>query len=157
MKIMNQQPLGAEAAGGTFRGKPVYNLYLESPVADAFKLFVPIPAEFSLNEIPRQPQIQRGGSAPPSCPNDVGGNLAAEDLMEEVSDELKATIEELKKQAVINVSGITATDADNCTAPGYTFDVCEGRSRKAYYNNDIEKWIDDSPPCYSFINNLTGS
>lgn len=156
MKIMNQQPLGAEAAGGTFRGKPVYNLYLESPVADAFKLFVPIPAEFSLNEIPRQPQIQRGGSAPPSCPNDVGGNLAAEDLMEEVSDELKATIEELKKQAVINVSGITATDADNCTAPGYTFDVCEGRSRKAYYNNDIEKWIDDSPPCYSFINNQTG-
>ncbi len=156
MNIMNSQPLGGEAAGGTFRGKPVYNLYLESPVADAFKLFVPVPAVFSLSSIPRTPQIQRSGSAPPSCPNDVGGNLSAEEVMAEVADDLKETLEELRKQAVMNTSGITPTDADNCTAPGYTFDVCEGRSRKADYDFDLELWIDDSPPCYSFIDRSNG-
>lgn len=156
MMIKNSQPLGGEAAGGTFRGKPVYNLYLESPVADLFKLFVPIPAEFSLSPIPRKPQIQRSGSAPPSCPNDVGGNLSAEEVMKEVKEELEETLEELRKQATANTTGITPTDADNCTAPGYTFDVCEGRSRKAYYDTALEMWIDDSPPCYSFVNRNDG-
>jgi|MDTC01.2.fsa_nt_gb hypothetical protein len=155
MKIMNSQPLSAEAAGGTFRGKPVFNLYLESPVADAFKLVVPVPTEFSLNKIPRKPQVQSSQSAPPKCPNDVGGNLAAKEIMEELAEELEESLEELRKQAVENISGLDLTDADCCTAPGYTFDVCEGRSRKAY-KNEKDVWIDDSPPCYSYIDNKTG-
>jgi len=100
--------------------------------------------------------IQRSGSAAPSCPNDVGGNLAAEEIMKEVSDDLEEMLEEARKEAVENLSGIAATDADNCTAPGYTFDICEGRSRKAYYDTDENVWIDDSPLCYSFIDRSNG-
>ena len=37
-----------------------------------------------------------------------------------------------------------ATEADAQTNTGFTFDVCEGRSRKAYYDFKISKWIDET-------------
>ena len=35
--------------------------------------------------------------------------------------------------------------------------VCEGRSREAYYDFSLAKWIDDSPPCYSYRDPTNGS
>jgi hypothetical protein len=40
------------------------------------------------------------------------------------------------------------------TSPGFTFVVCEGRSREAYKDRRTNKWVDVSPPCVSFHNRL---
>ena len=52
---MNPQPLeAATASGGTYKRKPVYTLYLESPRADAYKLILPLPQIMTLNPIPNE-------------------------------------------------------------------------------------------------------
>jgi hypothetical protein len=40
------------------------------------------------------------------------------------------------------------------TSPGYTFVVCEGRSRAAYMDKTTREWIDVSPECSSYHNRL---
>jgi len=40
------------------------------------------------------------------------------------------------------------------TSPGYTFVVCEGRSRAAYMDKATKNWIDFSPQCASYHNRL---
>ena len=40
------------------------------------------------------------------------------------------------------------------TSPGYTFVVCEGRSREAYKDRKTNKWIDVSPMCASYHNRM---
>ena len=40
------------------------------------------------------------------------------------------------------------------TSPGYTFVVCEGRSRAAYIDKKSKEWIDVSPECSSYHNRL---
>jgi len=148
MKIMNPQPLeAATATGGTFKRKPVYTLYLESPVADAFKLILPLPQEMNLNPIPNEAKPSILQSAPQACPNDVGARAAETDAIEDANEKMKEEQEEVLKDLT---SGADLGKADGQTNKGFTFVVCEGRSRKAWYDNDISKWIDDSPPCKSY-------
>jgi len=40
------------------------------------------------------------------------------------------------------------------TSPGYTFVVCEGRSRAAYMDKTTKEWVDVSPQCSSYHNRL---
>jgi len=40
------------------------------------------------------------------------------------------------------------------TSPGYTFIVCEGRSRAAYLDKPTKRWVDFSPQCASYHNRL---
>ena len=143
MKIMNPQPLeAATSVGGTFKGKPVYTLYLESPVADSFKLILPLPQIMNLNPIPNEAKPSLLASSSTSCPNDVGAGVAETDAIDEANEKMREEQEELLKDLT------KGTDGE--TNKGFTFVVCEGRSRKAYYDNDLSKWIDDSPPCKSF-------
>ena len=83
-----------------------------------------------------------------TCPNDVGASTIEDDVIQKANEELKEKQEEMKQEAMTSTTA--ATEADAQTNSGFTFDVCEGRSRKAYYEYDISKWIDDSPPCKSF-------
>lgn len=146
MKIMNSQPLSpATSVGGTYKRKPVYNLYLESPKSDIYKLLLPLPQILTLNPIPTEAKISSFSSAPNSCPNDVGAGAAETKSIKEANEKLQEVQEELLKK----LTGVKSLgDADGQTNKGFTFDVCEGRSRKAYYQDS--KWIDDSPPCYSY-------
>ena len=149
MKIMNSQPLSPSTAqGGTFKRKPVYNLYLESPVADSYKLILPLPQVMSLNPIPNEAEIGTIVQGRNTCPNDVGGSALEDQVIEEANKQLQEKQEEMKKQAMTTSGDLTQADAQTNT--GFTFDVCEGRSRKAYYDYEISKWIDDSPPCKSY-------
>jgi hypothetical protein len=152
MLIMNEQPLSpAVAQGGTFRGQPVYTLYLESPVSDAYKLLLPLPQLMSLRPIPNEPQVMQNASQAPSCPNDVGGGIEQEEAVQESNEEMQKLVEERKKELTQGASQANQLgDADGQTNAGFTFDVCEGRSKKAYYDSDLTKWIDDSPPCKSY-------
>ena len=69
MKIMNPQPLeAATAVGGTYKRRPVYTLYLESPVADSYKLILPLPQAMTLNPILNEPQISSIGKSRNTCP-----------------------------------------------------------------------------------------
>jgi len=148
MKIMNSQPLEvATASGGTYKRKPVYTLYLESPRADSYKLILPLPQIMTLNPIINEAQISTLSSAPNSCPNDVGAGAAETEAIEEANEELQKAQEKLLEQLT---SGTALDEADAQTNKGFTFDVCEGRSRKAYYDYDNTRWIDDSPPCKSY-------
>ena len=148
MKIMNPQPLeAATATGGTFKRKPVYNLYLESSKSDTYKLILPLPQVMTLNPIPNEAQISQLASSPIACPNDVGASAAETTAIEEANEKLMEIQEELLKDMT---SGANLGEADGQTNKGFTFDVCEGRSSKAYYDNTICKWIDDSPPCKSY-------
>ena len=148
MKIMNSQPLeAATATGGTFKRKPVYSLYLESPVANSFKLLLPLPQVMTLNPIPNSAEVSILSSAEHSCPNDVGAAVAETDALEEANEELLKAQEELLKELT---GGADVNVADGQTNKGFTFVVCEGRSKKAYYDYDLTLWIDDSPPCKSY-------
>ena len=86
-------------------------------------------------------------SAPNSCPNDVGAGAAETEAIEEANEKLREVQEELLKTLT---SGTNLGEADAQTNKGFTFDICEGRSRKAYYHYQDSKWIDDSPPCSSY-------
>jgi len=144
MRIMNAQPLEAgTASGGTYKKAPVYNLYLESPVSNSFKLLLPLAQKMSLRPIPNEAQISTIASGENSCPNDVGGEAAEQQAINEANEEL---IELQKKQKEED----DKKNTDGYTNIGFTYDVCEGRSRKAYFDSKISKWIDDSPPCKSF-------
>ena len=144
MKIMNAQPLEAgTASGGTYKNAPVYNLYLESPVSDSFKLLLPLAQQMSLRPIPNEAKISAISSGSNTCPNDVGGEEAEQQAINEANKELMELQEKQKEEDdKLSIGGYTNK--------GFTYDVCEGRSRKAYYDSSISKWIDDSPPCKSF-------
>jgi hypothetical protein len=149
MQIMNSQPLEAgTATGGTFKRKPVYTIYLESPSSDAYKLILPLPQTMTLNPIPNIAEVSTLSMGKQTCPNDVGGSVAEEKAIEEANKELQEKQEEMVAQAM--TLSADATEADAQTNTGFTFDVCEGRSRKAYYDFKISKWIDESPPCKSY-------
>ena len=148
MKIMNSQPLEAVTAmGGTYKRKPVYNLYLESSKTDTYKLILPLPQVMTLNPILNEAHISTLLSAPNSCPNDVGAGAAETQAITEANEKLMEAQEELLKKLT---SGTKLGEADGQTNKGFTFVVCEGRSRKASYDFTISKWIDDSPPCSSY-------
>lgn len=151
MKIVNPQPLdGNTGSGGSFKGLPVYTLYLESTGNPDYKLLLPLPQYHSLRKIPVEPELSMGGSTTQKCQNDVGGQALEERQIQELNEEL---IEEFKKNLSDDLKGKT----DGETNQGYTFVVCEGRSREAYYDFSLAKWIDDSPPCYSYRDPANGS
>ncbi len=149
MKIMNSQPLTADTAvGGTFKRKPVYTLYLESPAADSYKLILPLPQVMTLNPILNEAQVSTLSMSKNTCPNDVGAGVDEEQAIEKANEELRIKQEEMVQQAM--TLSADSTEADAQTNTGFTFDVCEGRSHTAYYDFSISKWIDDSPPCKSY-------
>ena len=150
MRIMNAQPLSISGInGGTYKQQPVYDIYLESPVANSFKLLLPLAQHMSLRPIPTEPQIGEFSSGSAACPNDVGGEVAEQELInkanEKLKEEFQKKMDDELKESVNDMGG-----ADGQTNIGFTFDVCEGRSRSAYYDDGIHKWIDDSPPCKSY-------
>ena len=152
MRIMNPQPLDASTgSGGTFKGLPVYTLYLESTGNPDYKLLLPMPQYNNLRKIPTEPKLESsGGSGTMSCQNDVGGQ---EEEIENVAELNEQLIEDFKK----NLSAELGQKTDGESNQGYTFVVCEGRSREAYYDFSLAKWIDNSPPCYSYRDPTNGS
>lgn len=151
MRIMNPQPLeGSTGSGGTFRGLPVYTLYLESTGNPDYKLLLPQTQYDNLRPIPTEPQITSAASGTENCPNDVGGEQQEiekiQDANEKLQEDFKKKIDEQLSQSV-----------DGETNKGFTFVVCEGRSREAYYDFAIAKWVDNSPPCYSYRDPTNGS
>ena len=145
MKIMNPQPLDASTgSGGTFKGLPVYTIYLQSSNNLEYKLLLPLPAYQSLRPIPQEPQLSNGPmSNTTTCPNDVGGDKAEEEA-------IKALNEKMLEEYEAKVKNDLDSSPDGETNRGFTYVVCEGRSRKAYYDESVAEWIDDSPPCYSY-------
>ena len=151
MRIVNPQPLEANTgSGGSFKGLPVYTFYLESTGNPDYKLLLPMPQYHNLRPIPEAPQITQSVSGQESCPNDVGGMAQEETNIAELNEQL---IEDYQKKLDANLKSST----DGETNQGYTFVVCEGRSREAYYDFELAKWIDNSPPCYSYRDPTNGS
>ena len=151
MRIRNPQPLeGATASGGTYGGRPVYNLYLESNADASYKLLLPLPEMYNLRPIPDKPTASYSKSGQNQCPNDVGG-VSQEDI--DIQQKNQELIEEFDLK--LQTQGADMIDGE--TNKGYTFVVCEGRSRKAYYDREQSRWIDDSPPCKSYIDANDGS
>ena len=151
MRIRNPQPLEASTAmGGSYGGRPVYTIYLESNADASYKLLLPLPEMYNLRPIPEKPTAKFSKSGKNQCPNDVGG-VSQEDI----------AIQEKNKELVEEFDAKLQSDADSMidgeTNKGYTFVVCEGRSRKAYYDRSQSRWVDDSPPCKSYIDANDGS
>jgi len=150
MKIMNSQPLGAEAQSGlTF-----YNLYLDSPVADDYKILLPLNFKETLRPIPIQAEITSVTSDTSACENDVGLGVTMQIHLDQANEQLQEAQDDLtaRLKAIMGVG-----PADCQTNEGFTFDVCEGRSRHAVYDSNSDKWIDESPECKSYRDNKDGS
>lgn len=64
-------------------------------------------------------------------------------------------------QAQVRTENLTlppSEDSDlGITAPGFTFVVCEGRSREAYRDKKTNLWVDVSPQCVSYHNRMEPS
>jgi hypothetical protein len=150
MNIMNSQPLGAEAQSGlTF-----YNLYLDSPMADDYKILLPLNFKETLLSIPIQAEITSVTSGTSACENDVGLGVTMQIQLEQANEQLQEAQDKLtaRLKAIMGIG-----PADCQTNEGFTFDVCEGRSRHAVYDFYIDRWIDKSPKCTSYRDNNNGS
>ena len=148
MKIMNPQSLGGESMSGlTYKGKPVYNIYLESSVNDEYKLLLPLPQINTLRPIPEKPEIQETSIGFMPCPNDVGMDVMTEEIIENANEQLQNAQAELDA-ALQEKFGLGPADAQ--TSKGFTFLVAEGKSRNAKMDMQSRKWIDYSPDCKSY-------
>ena len=148
MNLMNPQPLGSESMSGlTYKGKSVYNLYLESSVNTEYKLLLPLPQHNTLRPIPEQPEIQETSISFTPCPNDVGMGKMVENILENANEKLQNAQEELN-DAMKEQFGLGPADAQ--TSKGFTFLIAEGRSRIAKLDLLNRKWIDYSPDCISY-------
>lgn len=148
MRIKSPQPLGS--AGSTdlqHQGFPVYNIRLESTMNDEYKLLLPLPQVYTLHPIPDAPEVQSQGVMIPTCPNDVGAGLEREEVIKEMTEEIEKAQEAMNERLK---SLIGLGQADQVTAPGFSFVVCEGRSRHATYDSDKAEWIDKSPECKGY-------
>ena len=151
MNITNTQPLeGSTASAGSYNGRPVYSMYLVSSADSSYKLLLPLPEMYNLRPIPEKPTAQFHQSGENLCPNDVGG-VAQED--KNITEKNEQLVEEYEAK----MASTLGASVDGETNQGYTFVVCEGRSRKAYYDKEQSRWIDDSPPCKSYIDPSNGS
>jgi hypothetical protein len=148
MRIMNPQPLGGEAVTPySYKGLPVNNIYLESTVNREHKILLPLPVVKSLRPIPDEPSITERGISSNACPNDVGMGIQMQDAIDRANEQLQ------EAQANLNAdlqAQFGLGPADEQTAKGFTFLVAEGRSRKAYLDLVKNKWIDESPDCFSY-------
>ena len=148
MKIMNPQPLDTESLTPySFKEKPVYNIFLESSVNQDYKILLPLPMARTLNKIPEKPEPMVLGRGALSCPNDVGKSAVIDDKIEQAKQQLEDAINLLTGQ---QAQQFGFGPADQQSAPGFTFLVAEGRSRKAYLDPNSLRWIDDSPACTSY-------
>tara|TARA_R110002012_G_scaffold75574_6_gene190946 strand:- start:3799 stop:5781 length:1983 start_codon:yes stop_codon:yes gene_type:complete len=148
MKLMNPQPLSSESMSGlTYRGQPVYNLYLESSVNDEYKLLLPLPQMNTLRPIPEEPTIQQTSIGFSPCPNDVGMGVMVEDILNNANEKLQNAQKELSG-AMKEKFGLGPADAQ--TSNGFTYLIAEGRSRSAKLDSLSGKWIDYSPDCKSY-------
>ena len=96
MRIMSPQPLSGEAVNPyTFKGLPVYNIYLESTVNSEYKILLPLPVAHTLRKIPDKPQVQQFGAGYASCPNDVGMGVEMEDKVEQANKRLQEAQDDL--------------------------------------------------------------
>lgn len=145
MRIMSQQPLDASSQSGrTVGGLPVYFMHLQSQIVKDYKILLPLPTIETLQQIPSNPTPQVSSSSPPQCPNDVGRGA----MIEQYTIEAKESMEEKKDQLTAQLKAyfnLGPADANN--SEGYSFVICEGRSRIAELDRDIKKWIDKSPKC----------
>ena len=150
MKIMNSQPLGAEAQSGL----SFYNIYLDSPVADDYKILLPLTFTETLLPIPIQAEITAVSSGTSACENDVGLGVTMKIQLAQANEQLQEAQDDLSARLKA-IMGIGPADCQ--TNKGFTFDVCEGRSRHAEYDFNRDKWIDESPECTSYRDNKNGS
>ena len=143
MRIMSNQPLNeASRTGRTKNGLPVYFIHLEGRVNPSYKILLPLPTIETLQKIPDAPEPTQTGSSAVHCPNDVGSQALFENMIEDAKEQLDETKAKLTEQlkAYYNLG-----PADAVTSEGYSFVVCEGRSKKAKLVGN--QWIDESPPC----------
>lgn len=146
MRIKSSQPLDRKAMSGrSMEGEPVYFIHLEgrTKATKEYKILLPLPTIYSLMKIPDGPEPIVSSSSPPSCPNDVGMQVEIENLCEQAKKDMDEKKEKLTEQMK---KYLDLGKADASTSDGYTFVICEGRSRKAYLD-DNNNWIDDSPEC----------
>jgi len=143
MNIMAEQPLGSAAMSGrTKNGEPVYFIHLMGSVDEEYKILLPLPMIESLSAIPDSPEPITASSSPPSCPNDVGAAVMVEDLVKKAKESMEDMKEQLSEQLK---AYFDLGPADANTSEGYSFVICEGRSRHAILENG--NWIDKSPKC----------
>ena len=144
MSIMAEQPLGRAAMSGrTKNGEPVYFIHLQSPVENSdYKILLPLPMIESLGKIPESPEPIINASSPPSCPNDVGMATMLEDLTKTAKESMEDTKSQLSEQLK---KYMDLGPADGNTSQGFSFVICEGRSRHAILEDG--NWIDKSPKC----------
>lgn len=148
MKIMSPQPLGGESKNGySFKGLPVFNIYLESTVNAEYKILLPLPMARTLRPIPAEPKVQETGVGKAFCPNDVGAGASLENQIEEMNEKLQEVQKDMNESIKAEFG---LGPADQQSAPGFTFLVAEGRSRKARLDMEKGKWIDESPDCVSY-------
>jgi len=148
MRIKSPQPLGSSGQSGiSVKGFPVYNIRVESTGNDDYKLLLPLPQIYTLHPVPSKPEPQIAGVGVPTCPNDVGAGVEAESIYEEAKKEIEELQDSLSDRLKTLV-GLGPCDA--VTAAGYSFVVCEGRSREAVYDKDLNEWIDKSPNCTGY-------
>lgn len=146
MRIRAPQPLSA-SGGLSVKGMPVYEMLLDCKDDVDYKLALPLPAVETLMAIPDAPEPQVASVGITVCPNDVGSSVVQGIIVEEMRDEVKDLQDGLDER-LQNLMGLGP--ADQVTSQGYSFVVCEGRSRKAFYDADQEMWIDESPPCTGY-------
>jgi hypothetical protein len=143
MNIMAEQPLGKAAMSGrTKNGEPVYFIHLMGSVDEEYKILLPLPMIESLSAIPDSPEPITASSSPPSCPNDVGAAVMMEDLVKTAKESMKDMKEQLSEQLK---AYFDLGPADANTSDGFSFVICEGRSRHAILEDG--NWIDKSPKC----------
>ena len=143
MRIMSNQPLNKDSmTGRTKNGLPVHFIHLEGRVNSSYKILLPLPTIETLQKIPDAPEPTQAGSGITQCPNDVGSQVVFENMIDDAKEQLEETKEKLTEQlkAYYNLG-----PADAVTSDGYSFVVCEGRSKKAKLVDN--EWIDESPPC----------
>ena len=156
MNIMAEQPLGSAAMSGrTKNGEPVYFIHLMGSVDEEYKILLPLPMIESLSAIPDSPEPITASSSPPSCPNDVGAAVMMEDLVKTAKESMKDMKEQLSEQLK---AYFDLGPADANTSEGYSFVICEGRSRHAILEGGnwidfVQDWLKASDQIISFVSN----
>jgi len=149
MKIMNNQPLGAESVMPyNYKGLPVHGIYLDAMDSDIdYKILLPLPMSETLKPIPNEPTISTTGNGGEYCPNDIGMRVIGDKQIDGAQKQIEEAQAKLKG-AMKLAYGIGPADCQ--TNEGFTYLVAEGRSRKTNVDKISGEWIDESPECVSY-------
>ena len=123
-----------------------------TPMSDYFK------ALQDAGEIPQHLAI--GGTIQISSPNRDAEfqTITSYDLLRYRPGDAKTELYGRRWEAQVRTENVALPPGEDSllgvTSPGYTFVVCEGRSRAAFEDKRTRRWVDFSPQCSSYHNRL---